>query len=172
MDLLGKAVNHVQFKISDVKYGWIFATIETETKQINISNSYLGGLQMPSIFLNAIIELLSKKNQEKWICWHGESNSYIWYLNVKDECLELCIYEGDSSFGLPLEGKTLNKTVEFSQLILKTDTWLYSFAISVCDAFKIYSFGKEYEIWQSSKYKDLFPRTELSQLRQLLRRKR
>ncbi|MBD5134671.1 MAG: hypothetical protein HDT39_01710 [Lachnospiraceae bacterium] len=162
----------VQFKISDIKYGWIFATIETQEEQIAISNSYLGGLQMPRVFLKAIIELLDKKEHEKWICWHGESNSYIWYLKVKDESLELCIYEGGSSFGLPLEGELLSKMTEVSRMILETNTLLYLFAVSICDALKFYSYGKGYDIWQSSRYKDLFPRTELSQLRKLLRGRR
>lgn len=163
-------MDYVQFKISDVKHGWIFATLETEEKQVQLLNSYLGGLQMPRVFLKAITELLCKKEDEKWVCWHGESNSYIWHLKVKDECLELCIYEGGSSFGLPLEGELLNKTAEASQMILKTNTCLHLFASSVCAALKFYSYGKGYDIWQNSKYKDTFPKAEYSQLRKILRK--
>lgn len=159
----------VEFKIIDIEHGWIFAEIETETTQINIFNSYLGGLQMPAAFLQAITELLGKKEHEKWICWHGESNSYIWYLKVQDEMLELCIYEGDSSFGFPTEGNSLKKDAESSQIILKTNTSPYPFALSVCNALKYYSYGEGYDIWQNSKYKDMFPRDEYSRLRKLLR---
>lgn len=160
---------NVEFKIIDIEHGWIFAEIQTETVQISISNSYLGGLQMPGVFLKTMIELLSRKEQEKWICWHGESNSYIWYLKTRDESLELCIYEGDSSFGFPLEGNSLNENAEASQLILKTNTNLYPFALSVCNALKYYSYGEGYDVWQKSKYKDMFPRDEYSQLRKILR---
>lgn len=69
----------------DIKYGWLIAAIDTENGQIGISNTYLGGRHMPAIFLNAIIELFNKKRQEIWICWHGESNSYIWHLIVKKD---------------------------------------------------------------------------------------
>lgn len=76
---------------------------------------------MPKALLQTIIELLSNEEQEKWICWHGENNSYIWHLKIRNELLELCIYEGDSSFGLPIEGKLLNKNTESSQILLKTN---------------------------------------------------
>lgn len=163
-------IENVQFKITDIEYGWILAEIRTETGQIHISNSYLGGLQMPKIFLQTIIELLNNEEQEKWICWHGENNSYIWHLIIRNDLLELCIYEGDSSFGLPLEGKLLHKNAKSSQILLKTNTLLYPFALSVCDALKNYSYGKGYDIWQTSKYRDQFPKTEYSQLRKMLRK--
>lgn len=159
----------VQFKIIDIEHGWIFAEIETETAQVSISNSYLGGLRMPAVFLQTITELLSREEHEKWICWHGESNSYIWHLRTRDEILELCIYEGDSSFGFPSEGSSLKKDAESSQIILKINTSLYSFALSVCNALKYYSYGEGYAIWQNSKYKDMFPRDEYSGLRKILR---
>lgn len=162
-------INTLVFKILGIEYGWIFATIETETERIGLSNSYLGGLQMPIIFLKAIIELLHKNEYEKWVCWHGESNSYIWHLIVKNELLKLFIYDGDSSFGLPLEGNALSKYVVSSKTMLQANVWLNLFAQSVCDAFKFYSYGEGYDIWQNSNYKDMFPRTEFSQLRKILR---
>lgn len=70
-------INNVQFNISGIEHGWILAVIETENEQIRLSNSYLGGLKMPKAFLQAIIELLCEKEQERWLCWHGENNSYI-----------------------------------------------------------------------------------------------
>lgn len=161
--------NTIVFKILNVEYGWIFAAIETGTEQIVLSNSYLGGLQMPHIFLKAIIELFNKNEREKWICWHGESNSYIWRLTVKNELLNLFIYDGESSFGLPLEGDALRKYAVPSKTMLEANVSLSFFADSVCDAFKFYSYGEGYAIWQSSRYKDMFPRTAFSQLRRILR---
>ena len=159
----------LKFKILDVKCGWIFAAIDAETEQIGLSNSFLGGLQMPKIFLKAMNELLNKNEYEKWICWHGENNSYIWRLIVNNEILELFIYEGDCSFGMPLEGKSLSKYTASSKTMLEANVSLYLFAQSVCDAFKFYSYGEGYDIWQNSQYKDMFPRAEFSQLRKLLR---
>lgn len=162
-------INTLVFKILDIQYGWIFAALETEDGPVGLSNSYLGGLQMPGIFLKALIELLNKNEHEKWICWHGESNSYVWRLAVKHEMLELFVYDGDSSFGLPLEGSSLSKYAVPSGIILEAKTSLYLFAQSVYDAFKFYSYGEGYETWQNSRYKDQFPRAEVSQLRKILR---
>lgn len=84
----------LKFKILNIEYGWILAVIETETEQIALYNSYLGGLQMPQIFLKAVNELLMGNKHEKWLCWHGESNSYTLHLMTKSELLKLFIYEG------------------------------------------------------------------------------
>ena len=58
-------INTLVFKILDIQYGWIFAALETEDGPVGLSNSYLGGLQMPGIFLKALIELLNKNEHEK-----------------------------------------------------------------------------------------------------------
>lgn len=163
-------IDTLTFKISDIKCGWIFAVIETETGEMVLSNSYLGGLQMPKIFLKAMSELLSNHEHEKWLSWYGESNSYIWHLIIKNELLELVICDLDSSLVLPLEGKALSKYLVPSKTLLKVNASLLLFAQSVCEAFKFYSFGEGYDIWQNSKYKDRFPREELSRLRKILRR--
>lgn len=161
--------NMIAFKILDIQYGWIFAAIETGTGQIAISNSYLQGLHVPGVFLQSIIKLLNKKEQEEWICWHGESTAYLWHFIVRNDVLELFIYDGGSSFGLPLSGNALIKYAASSDAILEANGSLSFFAQSVCDAFKFYSYGEGYDIWQKSKYKDMFPRTELSLLRKILR---
>lgn len=162
-------MNIIEFKILDIQHGWIFAAIETDTGQIVLSNSYLQGLQMPGIFIQSIIDLLNKKEQEKWICWHGESTAYIWHLTVRNDILELLIYDGGSSFGLPLSGHALSRYTVSSDTIFEANGSLSFFAQSVCDEFKFYSYGGGYDIWQNSKYKDMFPRTELSLLRKTLR---
>lgn len=165
-------LNTLKFRILDIEYGWIFAVIETETGVIALSNSYLGGLQMPQIFLKAINGLLSNNEYEKWLCWHGESNAYIWHLMINNELFKLIIYDGDSSFGLPLEGNTLSNYSSSSRTLLEANGSLFSFSQSICDAFKVYSFGEGYDVWQNSQYKDTFPRTEFSRLRRILRQNR
>lgn len=166
---MDKAENAL-FRISGIDYGWIFAEIETETKHIDLCNSYLGGRLMPKTFLQAFIDLYSKTKLENWICWHGESNSFIWHLKSRYELLELSIYEGESSFGLPLEGSALYKNIKSAPAIMETATWLHTFSLSVYNSFKYYSYGKGYELWQNSKYKDMFPRQEYSNLRKILRK--
>lgn len=165
-------INNLKFKILDVEHGWILAMIETETEQVFLSNSYLGGLQMPQTFLKAINELLSNNKREKWLCWYGENNSYIWHLMIINDSLKLFIYDGDSSFGFPSEGNILSKYSVSAETLLEANSSLFLFAQSVCDAFKVYSFGEEYDIWQNSQYKDMFPRAEFSQLRRILRQNR
>lgn len=165
----------ISFDIREIEHGWIFAAIGTQKGEIILANSYLGGLQMPKTFLSILAELLLETDtketdtQSKWICWHGENNSYIWHLETHGQSLILHIYEGGGSFGLPLQGNGLQRQAESADLLLGVNTLLYPFALSVCNAMKVYSYGKGYEKWQNSQYRNTFPREEYQKLRRILR---
>ena len=160
----------ISFNIREIEYGWIFAEISTQKGEIVLANSYLGGLQMPKTFLSILTELLPETDtQSRWLCWHGENNSYIWHFETDGQTLILHIYEGGCSFGLPLQGDDLQKQSESADMLLSVKTLLYPFSLSVCNAMKEYSYGKGYEKWQNSQYKNTFPRDEYQKLRRILR---
>lgn len=163
-------LQEISFHIQEVRYGWIIAVVRGKDGDIILSNSYLGGLQAPKTFLSILTELLQETGtQSKWISWHGESNSYIWHLEAQGQILTLHIYEGGCSFGLPLQGDDLQRQSESANLLLGIRTLLYPFSLSVCNAMKEYSYGKGYEQWQNSQYKNTFPRNEYQKLRRILR---
>ena len=159
------------FRIWKVEYGWIFAEIETAGKRVRLSDSCLGGLQMPGIFLKTFAGLFDGTEKEKWLCWHGESSSWIWHLVSKHDILFIELFEGGCSFGMPLEGEELCRYTGSSDRILEINTFLYPFSASVCHAFQCCSYGEGYEAWQNSRYREAFPKAELSLLRKRLRRK-
>ena len=151
--------------------GWLRFSILGIKKFCETSNSYLGGLQMPGIFLKTFAGLFDGPEKEKWLCWHGESSSWIWHLVSKHDNLSIELFEGGCSFGMPLEGEELRRYTGSSDRILKINTFLYPFSASVCHAFQCCSYGEGYEAWQNSRYREAFPKAELSLLRKRLRRK-
>lgn len=159
------------FNILGIENGWIFAEIKTDQEEVALSNSYLGGTQAPQVLLNTLIDLIdsSKQIETKWICWHGENNSYIWKLVSNGIVLHIHIYEGDSSFGYPLQGDSLAAKVKFTDCLFDVKTSLQLFALSVCNAFKEFSYGDKSCLWESEKYPFEFPRNEYQILRRRLR---
>ena len=127
---------------------------------------------MPKIFLKAMSELLGNHEHEKWLSWYGESNSYIWHLIIKNELLELVIYDLDSSLVLPLEGKALSKYLVPSKTLLKVNASLLLFTHNLyAKRLNFIVLVREgYDIWQIPNTKIGFLGEELSRLRKILRR--
>ncbi len=157
----------ILFQITGIENGWIFAEIIKTDAQIEISNSYLGGLHMPKYFLKVLIDLAENKERETWVTWHGESSKFLWEMKKEEELLELSIHESFQSLGT-LSDEVICKNEKDNNCLFHAKTYFYSFALQIYEAFKAYSYGAGYNLWQNTEFADTFPRSELSQLKRNL----
>lgn len=101
-----------------------------------------------------------------WLCWHGESNSYIWHLEKNEDILTFDIWNGISSFGLPYEGKESKKVVLQNDILFKTETSYYCFLVTLYETFLKYSYEKGLKEYEQGTYQ--FPKKEFHELKRYL----
>lgn len=162
---------YLQFQITSLENGWIFAEISNADKKVHLANSYLGGQELPKAMLHALNRLLSEDSSTEWICWHGESQAFIWHLERQGRDLHLEVFRAGYSFGFPVYGDGLEEIANKAELIVSLNADIWMFAQTVCDAFKEYRFGEKSEQWQCSGFGDYFPNKEYQMLRRRLRNK-
>ena len=164
--------NHFDFRITEIKHGWIFAQTNILDHTIDLANSYLGGLELPKALLRVSHALLTGGAASEWLCWHGESRAQIWHMEKSGDHLCLRIYEAGSSFGLPVCGGELERYVRHTEPAMVAKLDVFTFANCVCEAFKDYRYGENLDQWQSGEFKEYFPEEEYKALRKALRKAR
>lgn len=164
-------VTPIWFHITSVEHGWLFAELDTPGRKLHLANSHLGGLELPSAFLQSLIALFDEHSTSKWLCWHGESHGHIMHMHRRKQNLALRIFRVGSSFGLPVQADGLADKVKHAEAVLTAETDIFGFAHSVCDAFEVWGSENRLWQWQSSAFKEYFPQKEYQTLRKLLRGK-
>ena len=162
--------NHFDFRITEIKHGWIFAQANILGHTIDLANTYLGGLELPKALLRVSHALLTGRAASEWLCWHGESRAQIWHMEESGGYLRLNIYEAGSSFGLPVCGEGLERCVRHTEPAITARLDVFTFANRICEAFKDYRYGDTLAQWQNSEFKDYFPEEEYKILRQALKK--
>lgn len=157
------------FHIHAIENGWLFAGVDILGQHLALSNSYLGGLRLPKVLLQACAGILSGNMKSAWICWHGESQGQIWHMDRSFEQLHLEIYSIGSTFGLPVYGELLAKKVRSCTPMVCAVLDPFLFAQTVYDSFKEYGYGDALEQWNNSEFSNDFPKEELQELRRALR---
>lgn len=157
------------FRITSLENGWLFAKLALSGCEIELANSYLGGLELPGALIRMCNDFLSGAVSSQWLCWHGESHAVVWHLEKEQELLCLKIYRLGSSFGLPVCGEGLAQKVQTKEPERSDDFDTLAFAQTVFYAFREYRFGDRLAQWQGSEFKDHFPDAEYRVLRKLLR---
>ena len=70
----------MEFQITSVENGWLFAEIITAQERIPFANSRVEGGQMPGALIRSLTALLAGSSKEEWICWNGETQVDVWHL--------------------------------------------------------------------------------------------
>lgn len=159
------------FRITSINSGWLFANLELSGRQVQLENSYLGGLDLPKALVKACCALLSEPTSSQWLCWHGESIAQLWHLQKESDQLYLKMYRIGSSFGLPVCGDPLAQKSQRVAPEVSAVIDPFVFAQSILQAFKEYKLPDAFAQWQSSGFRDHFPEEEYHALRKLLRAK-
>ncbi len=159
-------MDYVDFQITGIENGWLFAVIESEDRQISISSSYIGGVSAPSLLLSATCELLINDATNSCIRWHSENISYVLDFQTNGDEMYLRVFEIGCSPNSPLSGNQLSLVTPVEP-VFETRTSAFMFAISVYNAFKVYSYGEALDEWRTNGFE--FQRGEYQMLKRLLR---
>ena len=159
----------ISFHITSIENGWLFAELDLYDHHIDLVNSHLGGGELPKALIHVCNAVLLGNTMSQWLCWHGESHAIIWHIEKDIDQLCLKVYSIGCSFGLPVCGEGLAASVNNIDPYLTACLDIYTFAQSVCHAFKECRYGEMLEQWQGSEFKDHFPETEYQALRKLIR---
>ena len=128
----------VNFEITDMEAGWFCARLSADGQMAELSHSYLGGGQIPGLFLSALCGLLEGTKGKTWLCWEAEGMTYLWHLCTEGDDLHLQVYGGTGSFRLPPEGTDMESYVDGAALV-DVHTSLYLFASDVMEAFQTFN---------------------------------
>ena len=158
----------MEFQITSVENGWLFAEIITAQERIPFANSRVEGGQMPGALLRSLTALLAGSSKEEWICWNGETQVDVWHLVFDGAMLQLEDFCVDGYKTWPVCGDTLAARVKDAQpkMVLAGDG--ITFAQSVCDAFKAFRTSEGLKQWQEG-FSNAFPTEEYQILRRQLR---
>lgn len=131
----------VDIEIIDLVEKWFYMKIYTDNRQAILQNSNLFGNDAPNIFLETLKLLEMQETGIKYLRWEGESNSYIWLLEKKEDVLLIEVWSGESRLNQMYEGIEVLR--ERKELLFSVTTSFYCFVQSVKKAFQEYLFNDE-----------------------------
>lgn len=154
-------MDSILFSISDVRDGWIFATLYGNVARYDAADSYLGGGRAVADLSEALTAILAVGEEAgaRRVCWHGESVATIWELSAEDGSLHIRAYECTDNLcaGVAACDKT----------IFQIQCDLLGFTDCVLVALRERGSGEALAAWEASGF--VFPRKEYNDLRRQLR---
>lgn len=151
------------FEIHGIRYGWFQVCFTPHAeKQGWLTNSDYLGCDAPTLFLEALANILEKKTGEEWLCWQDEPGASILRLAPDDGKISVEIFTAEKeSFDLLEYGAELaseEKTFEYGN----------SFEITkllndVLVEFSLYENGNGLRLYE--KHWGQFPKAEYHRLR-------
>lgn len=96
------------FEIHGIHDGWfeVCFTPRDEKQGWLVNSDYLG-CDAPMLFLDALADILEEKSTEEWLCWQDEPGAYILRIVPENGKINVKIFIGKDSDGLPYRGREL-----------------------------------------------------------------
>lgn len=158
------------FEIHGIHYGWFQVCFTPHgEKQGWLTNSDYLGCDAPTLFLEALANILEKKTGEEWLCWQDEPGAYILRLAPENgiidgkiaEKIEIEIFLAPDSTELPYKGAEL-ASVE-KKFDYKNSFEIKRLLDDVLVQFSLYENGNGLRLYE--KHWDKFPKVEYHRLR-------
>lgn len=151
------------FEIHGIRWGWFEVCFTPhDEKQGFLRNSDYLGCDAPALFLDALADILEEKSREEWLCWQDEPGAYILRLAFEVGKVNVEIFLGKDSLGLPYRGAEL--AAEQKEFYYKNSFEIKQLLEDVLVSFSLYENGNGLALY--NEHWGEFPEKEYKRLRE------